>query len=81
MNILFYTLALIFSVLAGIAYMASFIRLTSANGFSKPFIASILRVVIGVIFLLILLSLPLLLGILMVLLCIGAAGVTLRFIQ
>lgn len=77
MDILFYSLALIFSALAGVAYTASFLRLTSTNGFFKQFISSISRVTIGVIFLLLLLSLPVLTSILMVLLTVSTAAITL----
>lgn len=76
MDILFYSLALIFSALAGVAYSASFVRLTSTNGFVKQLIESISRVAIGVIFLLLLLSLPVLASILMVLLTVSTAAIT-----
>jgi hypothetical protein len=81
MNIFFYSLATIFSAFFGVAYMASFIRMTGTNGFLKYFTASLLRVALGVIFVIMLLRLPPLVGILMVILCIGSAGITLRFIR
>lgn len=77
MNILFYGLAFIFSALTGVAYTASFLRLKSPNGFFKEFIGSISRVTIGVIFLVLLLSLPVLASILMVLLTMSTAAITL----
>lgn len=81
MNIFFYSLATLFSLLTGIAYVASFIRMAGTNGFLKYFIASFSRVTLGVIFVVMLLRLPPLLSILMVILCVGAAGITLRFIH
>lgn len=81
MKTIFYIIALLFSVFTGIAYVASFVRLTGANGFKKPFFGSILRVLLGVIFILTLLRLPNLLAILMVLLSVGTAVITLRFLH
>lgn len=75
----FYSIAGLFSLVTGILYTTLFVRTTRTKGFSSNFIASLARVFLGVIFVTMLLRLPPLMSILMMILCVGAASITLRY--
>ncbi|MCL5436778.1 MAG: hypothetical protein M1549_02800 [Candidatus Dependentiae bacterium] len=80
-DLILYAFAPILALLTGFAYIASFVHMTMCRGFAPYFLASLGRIALGVIFVLVLLRLPTLMGILMVIVCFGAAVVALRYIR